>query len=77
MDAEENQKQVFPRRPQPLEIAERDFHISTARTTVTLSLKIKVKTKGLYGDRGKVEIQTRDFHFPTVPICLRRKEKVY
>jgi hypothetical protein len=54
-----------------------DFHISTARTTVTLSLKIKVKTKGLYGDRGKVEIQTRDFHFPTVPICLRRKEKVY
>jgi hypothetical protein len=23
-----------------------------------------------------VEIQSRDFHFPTVPICLRRKEKV-
>lgn len=33
MDAEENQKQVFPRRPQPLEIAERDFHISTAPAT--------------------------------------------
>ena len=39
-------------------------------------LSEKTKTQGQYGDRGKVEIQNRDFHFPTVPICLRRKEKV-
>jgi hypothetical protein len=38
-------------------------------------IKNEVKSKGLYGDRGKVEIQNQDFHFPTVPICLRRKEK--
>jgi hypothetical protein len=52
-----------------------DFHISTAPTAVTLSqTKTKPKNKILWA-RGKVEIQTPDFHFPTVPVCLRRKEE--
>jgi hypothetical protein len=52
-----------------------DFHIPTAPATVTLSPK-QNQNQRPYGNRGKVEIQSRDFHFPTVPICLRRKEKV-
>jgi hypothetical protein len=66
----------FPRTPGNRNIS--DFHIPTAPATVTyLKTKTKVKSKGLYGDRGKVEIQNQDFHFPTVPICLRRKEKTW
>jgi hypothetical protein len=36
----------------------------------------KTKDKGPIWGPWKRGIQNRDFHFPTVPICLRRKEKI-
>jgi len=51
----------FPPCPQPLEIAEGDFHIPTAPTM---------------RPDGKVEIQKQDFPFPTGSICLfKAKER--
>jgi hypothetical protein len=53
-----------------------DFHIPMAPTAVTLSPQTKTKPKNkILWDGGKVEIQNPDFHFPTVPVCLRRKEE--
>jgi hypothetical protein len=72
----ESQRQAFHRSHERLEIAQ--AAISTfppPRLRFTLSPK-QNQNQRPYGDRGKVEIQSRDFHFPTVPICLRRKEKV-
>jgi len=52
-----------------------DFHIPTASLrSLSSQTKAKPKSKILW-DRGKVEIQNPDFHFPTVPVCLRRKEE--
>jgi hypothetical protein len=71
----ESQTAGFP--PFPRTLGNRkggDFHIPTASATAAFSRQTP-KTKAQYGDRGKVEIQNRDFHFSTVPICLRRKEK--
>jgi hypothetical protein len=71
----ESQLRAFHRSHERLEIA--TAAISTfppPRLRLPISNQDKIKSKGLYGGRGKVEIQNRDFHFPTVPVCLRRKE---
>ena len=76
MDAEENQKQVslaFP--PRPWKSLPRFPHSHRPDHGYLSQIKNQVKSKNLYGDRGKVEIQNQDFHFSTVPIRLRRKEK--
>jgi hypothetical protein len=72
----ESQRQAFHRSHERLEIAKgSDFHIPT---TPGCGYRVPTSTqpKDLYGDRGKGEIQRRDFHSSTVPICLRRKEKI-
>ena len=53
---------------------QRRFPHSHGEPAVTPQTKRKPKSKILW-DRGKVEIQKPDFHFPTVPVCLRRKEE--
>jgi len=62
MENEENQKQVFHRFPQPLEIAKD---------------AIPTFPQPRRRPRGKVEIQKQDFHFPTAAcpsLKNRRKE---
>jgi hypothetical protein len=59
-----------------LEISQRrrDYHISTAPTTVRFAFQTELKEEELVC-RGKVEIQKQDSHFPTAPMaCGARKE---
>jgi hypothetical protein len=71
----ENQKQVFHPSHSSLEISPkpRDSHISTAPTTGIYSGETEATARRIVGC-GKVEIQNQDFHFPTAPDALRRKE---
>jgi hypothetical protein len=72
----ESQRQASHRSHNPWKSPQSRFpHFHSPGGGYLLSENQKSKTKGLYGDRGKVAIQTQDFHFPTVPIRLRRKEK--
>jgi len=68
-------RQAFHRSHERLEIAKAAISTFPPPRLRLLSRDKTPKTKAQYGDRGKVEIQNRDFHFSTVPICLRRKEK--
>jgi hypothetical protein len=63
----ENQRQVFHPSPRPLGISQkpRDSHIPTASTADSYS-PCKRGTARRTGDPGKLEIQERDSHFPTV-----------
>jgi hypothetical protein len=73
----ESQRQAFHEFPQllgNLAKGRRDSHIPTAPTTRSY-LSEPRQTGGRNGDRGKVEIQNQDSHFPTAPISLRRKEE--
>jgi hypothetical protein len=77
MESEESQKQASHAFHGSLEISHktRDSHISTAPMT-RLYLSEQAKPGEEMGGRGKVEIQNQDFHFPTAPISLRRKEEI-
>ena len=77
MESEESQKQASHAFHGSLEISHktRDSHISTAPMT-RLYLSEQAKPVEEMGGRGKVEIQNQDFHFPTAPISLRRKEEI-
>jgi hypothetical protein len=72
----ESQPQAFHRSHERLEIATAAISTFPRRRLRSLSSQTKTKPKDkILWDRGKVEIQNPDFHFPTVPVCLRRKEE--
>jgi hypothetical protein len=77
MESEESQKQASHAFHGSLEISHktRDSHISTAPMT-RFYLSEQAKPGEEMGGGGKVEIQNQDFHFPTAPISLRRKEEI-
>jgi hypothetical protein len=77
MESEESQKQASRAFHGSLEISHktRDSHISTAPMT-RFYLSEQAKPGEEMGGGGKVEIQNQDFHFPTAPISLRRKEEI-
>jgi hypothetical protein len=77
MESKESQKQAFLSFPSSLEISPttRDSHISTAPATRPY-LSNEGKPQEEFAGGGKVEIQKQDFHFPTAPISLRRKERI-
>ena len=77
VETRENQRQVFPGSPTPLEISPttRDSHFPSASTTRSHAGKQNQNQKPKYVGNGKVEIPKADSHFTTAPRACGSKVK--